>query len=172
MSPAKTPSRKTASPRKTREPKSVSTAETKKASSALQKVLANGTSDADGHSAGSVKVEVNSAVETHDDIETTRTQVKVELPAGLAEFPIPETTEQMIEKAKEMVAEAHKLEDGAAETTKKGTKRKAAAAVESDEQEKAEQQSRTKKPKIEEEQQREKVKTRALIGVSATLALG
>jgi hypothetical protein len=59
-----------------------------------------------------VRVEVDSAVDVNGDIEVTTTSVKVEMPAGSPEMPLPESTEEMIAKAKEMVEEARKLEGG------------------------------------------------------------
>jgi hypothetical protein len=155
VSPAKTPVRKIASPRK---PKASGTTAThKKQLSNASSTLVNGISEE-----ASVTVEVNSSVDVEGDVETTRTQVRVEMPSGLADFPLPETTEQMIAKAKEMVAEAQKI-DGA--SSSKGTKRKAA-------EEELEVSAPKKARVLAEEIQKDKVKNRALIGVSVTLALG
>ena len=112
-----------------------------------------------------VKVEVDSTVEVNGDVETKHTTVKVELPPDSPDFPLPESTQEMIAKAKEMVEEARKLEAGM--SAKKTNKRKAEEDDEDDDKPKS------KKTKgLEEALKREKVKTKALIGLSATLAIG
>jgi hypothetical protein len=51
----------------------------------------------------SLKVEVDEAVETNGDVEVKTTHVKLELPTS-GEPPSPESTEEMLAKAREMVA--------------------------------------------------------------------
>lgn len=54
-------------------------------------------------------VEIDEKVETNGDVETTTTHVKLELPAGMSP-PSTESTEDMMAKAREMVAEARKAD--------------------------------------------------------------
>ena len=113
-----------------------------------------------------VKVNVESDVEVKGDVETTHTRVEVEMPAGLPELPLPEDTEAMIAEAKRMVEEATKSADAAGPSN--GKKRKA----EEDKEEGEKDAAPAKKAKVASELRREKVKSRALIGISATLVLG
>lgn len=116
-----------------------------------------------------VKVQVDEEVETSGDVAIKTTHVKVELPLGVSgQPPSAESTEEMLARAREMVEEAKKLETGPPTVSK----RKAGdEEVEGDDEEG--QERRAKKAKVVADQLRkEKVKTRALIGLTASLALG
>lgn len=113
-----------------------------------------------------VKVNVDKDVEVKGDVEITHTRVEVEMPAGLPDLPLPEDTAAMIAEAKRMVEEATKAENDAGPSNPK--KRK----VEEDAEEKEKESTPAKKAKVESDLRKEKIKTRALIGISATLVIG
>ena len=120
-----------------------------------------------------VKVKVQSAVEKDGDIETTHTTVSVQMPPGSPELPLPETTEEMVAKAKEMVEEAKKLEG---ESSKSSSKRKAEALDDEDDTDGllngAAAQPAKKTKLMEQEVRKQQVRNRALMGVAASLAIG
>ncbi|KAG0646273.1 Bouquet formation 4 [Hyphodiscus hymeniophilus] len=116
-----------------------------------------------------VRINVETDVEVKGDVETTHTHVEVEMPAGSPELPLPEDTEAMIAKAKEMVEAATKASNGESSMT---LKRKAEEIEEEEVEEGGEAPAPAKKVKVETELKKEKIKTRALIGISATLAIG
>ncbi|KAG9235823.1 hypothetical protein BJ875DRAFT_482836 [Amylocarpus encephaloides] len=126
-----------------------------------------------------VRVNVDTEVEVKGDTEVTHNHVQVEMPAGTSELPLPEDTEAMIAKAKEMVDAAMKTQNVVSETkaaaAPKRSKRKAGEIEEDDEdkEEEAEGPAPAKKAKVESvELAKERVRTRTLIGISATLAFG
>ena len=114
-----------------------------------------------------VRVEVDQSVEVDGTTETTHTNVTVELPIGLPELPLPEDTEKLLETAKKMVEEAKAL-DGLPKNTKK---RKAQDPEPSDIDAELPAQPAKKARVLEEKLKREKVRTRAVLGVTATLAI-
>ncbi|KAJ4310591.1 hypothetical protein N0V84_010893 [Fusarium piperis] len=148
-----------------------------------------------------VKVHVEEEVSTDAaGIETKHTVTEVELPLPTAgEPPSAEEIAQMMEAAKEMVqknkeeekqakaeaeAEDEESQEEAPETEEappsvKKSKRKAADISVGDkdaagktEETREEEQPRAKKVKTEAELRKEKVKNRALLGLSATVAIG
>ncbi|PGH26947.1 hypothetical protein AJ80_01329 [Polytolypa hystricis UAMH7299] len=165
-----------------------STAVAEKAEKAFEvAVSVNGTADEeDGtqeveakESKDKVKVNVTSTTETSEDVETTRTDVSVDMPAGLPDLPLPEDTAEMIAKAKEMVEEANKLQQNG-EASEANPASNASKKRKSDEVEKEGEESDAestpaqpaKKARIlEDKLRRERVRNRALVGVTATLAI-
>ena len=92
------------------------------------------------------------------------------MPIGFPELPLPERPEEMIETARAMVEEAKKA-DGEGSSSK--SKRKAEEMdEESDGSADNELQPAKKARLLKEELKKEKVRTRALLGVAATLVIG
>ena len=182
-SPSKTPGNKSlASPRKprtTKAAKEANAASAREASASLQTALDSAASHADTESVDGdkvavdgdkVTVEVDSAIEVNGDTEITHTKVRVEMPANSPDLPLPESTEDMIAKAKEMVEEARKMEG---ESSSSALKRKADDLDDEEDEEKdAELQPAKKARLLEQEVKKQRVRQRALIGVAATLAIG
>ena len=176
-SPSKiaSPVKSKASPRKrqTKAMKAANEANANAASASLQSALEDAAStvapspSVDGEK---VKVEVDSRVDTNGETETTHTRVTVDMPAGSPELPLPEDTEKMLETAKQMVEEARAL-DGEPSTAKPGRKRKVEEVEASDIDAELPVQPAKKAKVLEEKLKREKVRTRALVGVTATLAI-
>ncbi|KAK2766879.1 hypothetical protein FQN54_006193 [Arachnomyces sp. PD_36] len=130
----------------------------------------------DEPSTDKVKVDVQTTVDTA--AHTEKTDVSVEMPVGLPELPLPEDTEDMIAKAKEMVAEANKLQEAegsaSASSPKESKKRKTDESVEDGESADATDtpaQPAKKAKVLEDRLRRERVRNRALVGVTATLAV-
>src|SRR5690606_1457040 len=107
--------------------------------------------------------ETETTEETDGDVTVKQTNVKVALPAGVE---IPETTEEMIAKAKQMVEAAKKIDEESGSTLRKRKADDIAAgdadATTTDEEEDEEAQ-RAKRTKVQNQLRREKVKTRALV---------
>ena len=114
-----------------------------------------------------VKVEVEQTVDITGDTETTHTNVVVEMPAGSPELALPESAEKMLETARKMVEEAKALEG----SPRISRKRKAEEVEPSDIDAELPLQPAKKAKVLEEKLKREKVRTRAFIGVTATLAI-
>ena len=178
--PGATP-RKIASPRK-RAPRikgeDKDKAADKRPKTGLSEVMTNGAPPtANGEPAATVgagdvvRVAVQETVETAGDAETVHTTVSVALPAGHPDLAIPESAEAVLDKAKAMVEEAAKLDKGG---KGKGAKRKASTSLTKEAAEAGGAQPPGKKPKtaLEETLVKERVRTRALIGLTATLAVG
>jgi len=116
-----------------------------------------------------VKVEIDNVHQTNGDVDVEKTRVKVEYPHDEAKFhPIPEHTEDMMDmmaKAKAMVEESRRLEGDLP------TKKRKAEEDEStgDDSIAAPQVKRSRV--LEEQLKQEKLKTKALIGLSIGLTL-
>jgi len=115
-----------------------------------------------------VKVEIDNIHQTNGDLEIEKTRVKVEYPHDEAKFlPIPETTEDLMAKAKAMVEESRKLD---IEVPTK--KRKAEEPADESTGDDGFTPPQVKRSRVLEEQlKKEKIKSRALIGLSIGLTL-
>ena len=121
------------------------------------------------------ELEVTASTETTDPVKTTQATVSLDMPITLPDVPSAAETEQMIAKAKEMVEDAIKTQqaDGAASGSSSAKVIMKRKAVEDDDEEtEAEAAQRAKKAKVlEDKLKRERVRNRALFGVSAAFAL-
>lgn len=197
-----TPSRKMATPRKARTTRNAAKSDTMKAdeffesgkatpSSALQTIIANGATPSESVASeslngdaketdakedvkeGTVRIEVQETVETNGNVETTTTNVKIDVPHNHAELPEPEDPAKMIQEAKRMVEEAQKLESGSSADIIKTSKRKVEEVI--DEAELAgERATKAAKTAYTTEQKltKEKVTRRALVGLGVMAAIG
>lgn len=122
---------------------------------------------------GTVRIEVQETVETNGNIETTTTNVKIDVPHSHAELLEPEDPAKMIEEAKRMVAEAQKLEASSSGEIVHSTKRKVEEVIDEAELA-AERPNKTAKVAYTTEQKlaKEKVTRRALVGIGVMAAIG
>ena len=176
-SPSKiaTPAKGKASPRKkqTKAMKEANIANANAASATLQTALEDAASTVapspslDGEK---VMVEVESRVDVNGGRESTHTNVTVEMPAGSPELSLPNNAERMLETAKQMVEEAKALDR---DTSPKVMRKRKMEEVDADDLDAAKLpvQPAKKAKVLEEKLKREKVRTRALVGVTATLAI-
>jgi hypothetical protein len=183
QSPSKiaSPIKTKASPRKrqTKAQKEAAIANAHAASASLQSALDDAASTAGASSSTAVepqtptldgevvKVQVDQSVDVQGNTETTHTNVTVEMPAGSPELPLPKDTEKLLEMAKKMVEEAKSLEA----SPKVSRKRKVEEVEPSDLDAELPIQPAKKARVLEEKLKRETVRTRALVGVTATLAI-
>lgn len=154
--------------KKPRETKKQKEAAAKEASAVLQATLKDAVAESEAAQTNgdTVKVDVATTVEAKGDTETTTTNVKIEMPKGSPDLPLPENPEQMIETAKKMVEEANIRDHG-------GRSSKSKRKAEDDLDELAGSSQPAKRAKVTElKLKREKVRNRALIGIAATFAIG
>ncbi|EXJ84433.1 hypothetical protein A1O3_05101 [Capronia epimyces CBS 606.96] len=182
-SKAASPTKAKSSPRKrqTKAQKEANIANANAASATLQSALDDAASVAHGSTKTDspalptesvsdedlVKVQVDQKVEVDGTTETTQTNVTVELPPGSPELSLPEDPEKILETARKMVEEAKTLEG----SPKFSKKRKAQALEPSDVDAELPVQPTKKARILEEKLKREKVRNRAVLGVTATLAI-
>ncbi|KAL2853263.1 hypothetical protein BJY01DRAFT_78502 [Aspergillus pseudoustus] len=120
-----------------------------------------------------IKIDIKSDTTEGSGVQTAQTKFTVEMPISLGEAPTAEETQEMIAKAKEMVKEAVEAQEEVAESSTAAKKRKTDEAELSDGEEDEEARAlRTKRAKVlEEKLKRERVRNRALVGVTAVFAL-
>lgn len=115
-----------------------------------------------------VKVQVDQEVEViNGDTEITHTNVTVEMPTGLPDLPLPEDTEAMLETARRMVAEAREIDGAATASRKRGIEDVEPSDIDGELPVAPAKRARV----LQEKLKREKVRTRAVIGVAASLAV-
>ncbi|KAH8681088.1 transcription regulator HTH, apses-type DNA-binding domain-containing protein [Xylariales sp. PMI_506] len=121
-----------------------------------------------------VQVKVDQDVKIFQGVETTKTSVELELP--VSQPPSAEEAARMVEEAKEMVKAAAAEVAASSSDAKKGKRKAEDITIGDAEGEKQEngavEAPRSKKVKTEVELRKERVRNRALIGISATLAVG
>jgi hypothetical protein len=197
-SPSKiaTPSRKMASPRKSRTTRAAKAAAANgeeiveratRATSALQNVFENGTTasesvasesvDGDPTELKSVRIKVHETDELNGDTETRHTDVTIDVPADHPELPTPEDPTKLIEEARKMVEEARKLEGDAATSSKSKSKRKAEElARDEDDLDDAIEGRPAKQARIttalEQQAKKDKVVKRTFVGLGAMALIG
>merc|ERR1719282_2296389 len=117
-----------------------------------------------------------------------RTKVNIELPAGNPDLPIPNDTEAMLREARRMVKEAEDLsaadgggggDEGSSSSNNRSSKpkRKAEEMIEDDDEiglegPRSGPTATTKRARVEIKLRKEKIKKRAAVGITASLALG
>ncbi|KAK8051596.1 hypothetical protein PG993_002981 [Apiospora rasikravindrae] len=122
-----------------------------------------------------VQVKVDQDVKVFKGVETTHTNVEIGLPTG-NEPPSAEEAARMIEEARAMVQAAAQEVEGT--EASKNSKRKVEEMAVGDEEDEetgdgdSSSEPRSKKVKTEVELRKTKVRNRALVGISATLAIG
>lgn len=104
--------------------------------------------------------------------KTEKTSVSIDAPFTLPEVPSAEETQEMIAKAKGMVQEAIKADGGAVKSASvKVTKKRKGEDLSEDEDEETGAERAKKARLLEDKLKRERVRNRALVGVSAAFAL-
>ena len=115
------------------------------------------------------EVEVNETIEATPKGKTSLTTISDDMPVSLAEMPSP-SVKDMLAEAKAMVASVTKGQTEGSSSAKATKKRK--PEEDDDEETAAESAQRVKKAKVlEDKLKRERVRNRALFGVSAAFAL-
>lgn len=120
-----------------------------------------------------VHVDQDSKVDAEGD-EVKHTKVEVEVPI-LGQLPSPEDAVKMVAEAKAMVEAAVKVENDAAASSSSKNKRKADDIAQDENKENEEggsESPQTKKVKTEAELRKEKIRKRAYLGLTATVAVG
>ncbi|KAI7641362.1 hypothetical protein KC318_g21887 [Hortaea werneckii] len=191
----KTPSRPKATPRKSRRGRgTLSRVDEGAAAVEAESVNGRETGSADEN----VKIEVETTTHQHPAASRTtrsgratsedvaedeeKTKVNIELPAGNPDLPIPNDTEAMLREARRMVKEAEELsaadgDEGSSNSNRPSKpKRKAEEMIEDDDEVGLEGPrsgpAAAKRTRVEIKLRKEKIKKRAAVGITASLALG
>ena len=180
-SPSKsaTPSIKNGSPRKQRVTKAsreANAASAREANASLQDALDKSAEAAESESVNGEKptedkkaiLKVVSETVINGTEETTNTGLEFQFPGGIANLPVPENPEKMIAEAQEMVDQALKI-DG---ESSRAPKRKAEELDEESDEEGIGEHAAKKAKVLQQKLKTERVRNRALIGVTATLVIG
>ncbi|KAI7267439.1 hypothetical protein KC345_g7945 [Hortaea werneckii] len=151
------------------------------------KIEVETTSHQHPHSTARTTRSARAASEDIGEDEEERTKVNIELPAGNPDLPLPNDTEAMLREARRMVKEAEDLsaasEGGGPVSTNNSkpskTKRKAEEMIDEDDEIGLEGPRRaadggpvSKRARVEIKLRKEKIKKRAAVGITASLALG
>lgn len=161
---------------------------------AVAQVLANGDANDAPLLDNTARITVNTEVQADHDVETTRTSVKIEMPANAPGQPLPESPEETLETAKSIVADARALEVANGIKSSGSKKRKAdTIAIEEPEEEVVTELVQTtdsdtpahntrhheeplaKRSRVmvpAEDFRRQKMQKRALMGLTASVAIG
>lgn len=124
--------------------------------------------------ADTVKVAVDCAVAVNGEVETTHTNVRIEMPVGAPELasPSPANAKAIIAQAKEMVTEALKLEGESSRSAAASKRKREELDDEEDEIKDRALQPAKKARLLEQDLRKQKVRNRALFGVATTLIIG
>ena len=123
------------------------------------------------HEDSMVRVEVDQEVEVNGETEITHTNVTVEMPLGLPNLPPPEDTEAMLAQAKQMVEEARALEGSPKQSRKRRIEEVEVEVEPTDIDGELPVQPVKRARILEDRYKREQVRTRAVFGVAASLAI-
>ena len=180
-SPSKsaTPSIKNGSPRKQRVTKAsreANAASSREANASLQDALDKSAEAAESESVNGDKpaeekkaiLKIVSERVINGTEETKNTGLEFHLPGGTANVPVPEDPEKMIAEAKEMVDQVQKIDGESSRTSK----RKAEELDEGSDEEGVGEHAAKKAKVLQQKLKTERVRNRALIGVTATLVIG
>ncbi|KAI6842436.1 hypothetical protein KC340_g1929 [Hortaea werneckii] len=195
----KTPSRPKATPRKSRRGRGT-LSRVDEGAAAVEAESVNG-GEAGSTADENVKIEVETTTHQHplasrttrsaraasEDIgeDEERTKVNIELPAGNPDLPLPNDTEAMLREARRMVQEAEDLSaagngDSNNNNRPSKSKRKAEEMIDEDDEVGLEGPRTAadggpvvnKRARVEIKLRKEKIKKRAAVGITASLALG
>ena len=179
-----TPSAKNGSPRKQRTSKAAkeaNAASAREANASLQEALDKSAEAADSSAVNGEKpkdepkdedkkavLKVIQETVVNGTEEKTNTGLEFEFPGGMANIPVPENPEQMIAEAQEMVDQALKIDGGSSGVSK----RKVEEMDEDSDGASGGEQPAKRAKVLQDKLKTERVRNRALLGVTATLLVG